>query len=271
MPGMCYWRLVCWGVAVWLWLSVCAQAQEMEAAPPGISCRAFILYDLEHGRVIAGKNADSERQIASLTKLMTSLLVCERLRFDGRYVLTVRECKDFGTDTLRAQQMLELMLVASNNRTCEVVERITAGSEHEFVALMNQRARELGLANTQFANASGLPASGQHSTAREVLALFLELREHELARWAMGQHSVDVGGHRYSSTLGELYQRHPGLLGGKTGYTKAAGRCLALEYESDGHAYVLVTLGSSSVAAGFADAELLLRYYGLYNGALHTW
>jgi serine-type D-Ala-D-Ala carboxypeptidase (penicillin-binding protein 5/6) len=246
-------------------------AQELEDAPPEVGCQAFLLYDVATGRVIASRRADDQRQIASLTKLMTALLACERLRFDGRYELSEAERKAFNTETLRAQQLLELMLVASNNRACEVVARLVAGGERDFVALMNQRAQELGLAQTRYVNPSGLPASGQASSAADVLALLLELRELPGARQALTLHSADVGGRKYTSTLLEMYQRHPGLLGGKTGYTRAAGRCLALDYDCDGREYILITLGSPGVAAGFADAERLLKYYGLYGGELHTW
>ena len=250
---------------------VLACAQELEAAPPGLGCKAFLLYDTATGRVVASQHADEPRQIASLTKLMTALLVCENLRFDGRYQLTKSEQKAFRTDTLRAQQMLELMLVASNNRTTEVAARLVSGSVPEFVNLMNRRAQELGLDETRYANPSGLPASGQSSSARDVLALLLKLQEHPQAQRALKLHSVDVGGLKYTSTLLDMYQRHPGLIGGKTGYTRAAGRCLALDYDCDGRGYVLVTLGSPSIAAGFTDAELLLAYYGLYRGELHQW
>ncbi len=246
-------------------------AQELDEAPAGLTCRAFVLYDSATGRVIASQHADDARQIASLTKLMTALLVCERLRFDGRYQLSAAEQKAFRTDTLRAQQMLELMLVASNNRTTQVAARLISGSEAEFVKLMNQRAQELGLDRTRFANASGLPATGQASSANDVLALLLKLQQSEAANYALTRHSVDAGGLKYTSTLIEMYQCHPGLIGGKTGYTRAAGRCLALLYECDGREYALITLGSPGIAAGFRDAELLLQYYGLYDGELHQW
>jgi serine-type D-Ala-D-Ala carboxypeptidase (penicillin-binding protein 5/6) len=271
MPGMRMRTMLTAVLAAWLGLGACAQAQELDAAPPGITCKAFLVYDLEHNRVIASQNADQERQIASLTKLMTALLACERLRFDGRYQLTEAEQEAFHTDTLRTEQMLELMLVASNNRTAEVVARILGGSEAGFTKLMNQRAQELGLAHTRFANATGLPGAGQHSTAEDVLGMMLALRRHDAARLALGRHSASVGGRKYTATLGEMYQRHPGLAGGKTGYTRAAGRCLALEYECDGRAYLLITLGSAGINQSYADAELLLSYYGLYSGALHSW
>jgi len=258
-------------------------ARTASEMPPGATCRACLVYDTGGGRAIATYHACDRQQVASLTKLMTAVLAHERLRFDGRYVLNAEERATFGTDTLRATQMLELMLVPSNNAVCHVVARIVAGSESAFVEMMNLRAQELGLRDTHFVNATGLPAGGQYSTAEDILTLARAALSHPGIAQAMSLSEVELGGKRYEGTLKPLRKVHPGLIGGKTGYTRAAGRCLVLHYRaspadtalaqpaSDPPEYLVVILGSRGVPESFRDAELILRHCGLYDGPIHEW
>jgi D-alanyl-D-alanine carboxypeptidase len=187
--------------------------------------------------------------------------------------------KTFGTDKMRADKMLEMMLVCSNNGMCRVVSRIATGNsqvfrpedENRFVGEMNQRAAQMGLKNTRFGTSSGLPGGQQYSTVWDVLTMLRVALSNPRIRQQMTHAQAELGGKTYKGTLYDLYMRHPGLEGGKTGYTKAAGRCLALVYESRGHEYALVTLGSSGVKTSFRDAELVLKHYGLYDGPVGEW
>jgi D-alanyl-D-alanine carboxypeptidase (penicillin-binding protein 5/6) len=260
-----------WVCVLLLAATTLAHAQAPAPVPAGLSLRAYIVYDVSREQVLAAHNRDAQQPVASLTKLMTAVLACEQLRFDGRYVLTEAEAETFGVETLRAEQMLELMLVPSNNSVCRVVSRIVAGSEQAFVQLMNARAQELGLNDTRFANATGLPADGQHATLDDLLLLTRTALAYPQIRRAICKEQIVVGGERYDSTLKDLYDRHRGLLGGKTGYTRAAGRCLVLLYTAAGANYIIVTLGSKNVKSGFRDAEILLSHYGLYAGEVGAW
>jgi D-alanyl-D-alanine carboxypeptidase len=242
----------------------------------GISCQAYMVYDLDTGGPVALYNLERRQPIASLTKLMTAILAEERLRFDGRYQLTPAEAKTFGVTTMRADKMLELALIPSNNAVCKVIARLVSGSEPEFAKLMNRRALELGLKNTNFVNASGLPADGQVSSLYDVALLGRFAMSYPRISAAMCQGETSLGSTVYKGTLHDLYARHCSpysgrLLGGKTGYTKAAGRCLCLLYEAGGHKYLVVTLGSSGVKASFRDVELLLSNCGLYRGEIGDW
>jgi D-alanyl-D-alanine carboxypeptidase len=248
----------------------CALAQ-LTDSPEGCTCRAFIVYDLSAERTVALCNPYQKQPIASLTKLMTAVLAVEHLRFDGRYVLTPDEQKTFKVETMRADKMLELMLIPSNNAVCRIVARLVSGSEEQFAELMNRRAAELSLKDTLFANASGLPADGQHSTLFDVLALSRVALTYPRIRQAMSQPDVELGGIWYKGTLRDLYERHPALQCGKTGYTRAAGRCLVLNYAAGGHEYIVITLGSKSVAHSFRDAELILADLQLYDGQVGNW
>jgi D-alanyl-D-alanine carboxypeptidase (penicillin-binding protein 5/6) len=172
---------------------------------------------------------------------------------------------------MRADKMLEMMLVPSNNAVCQLAARLVSGDETSFAREMNAKAAQLGLRNTSFTNASGLPMDGQQSDLFDVLQLTRVALTYPRIRSTVTLRKIELNGEYYDSTLAELYKRHPGLAGGKTGYTKAAGRCLALYYQCRGRDYLVVTLGSKNVKASFRDAELLLAGYGLYNGDIGAW
>jgi D-alanyl-D-alanine carboxypeptidase (penicillin-binding protein 5/6) len=242
----------------------------------GLTCQAYMVYDLDGGQPVALYNLERRQPIASLTKLMTAILAEERLRFDGSYRLTAAEQKTFKVETLRVDKLLELALIPSNNAACKVIARLVSGSEPQFAELMNKRARELGLQHTQFVNASGLPQDGQSSCLYDVALLGRYAMSYPHISAAMCQPSVELAGTVYKGTLRDLYARHASsasgrLLGGKTGYTKAAGRCLCLLYESGGHKYLVVTLGSSGIKSSFKDVEQLLSVCGLYRGPVGEW
>lgn len=263
-------------LALALLLSGTVTTAYAEVKPAGLTCRAYLVYDLEAQRITREWNSGVQQPIASITKLMTAILAAERLRFDGRYVLTAGEQATFKAQTMRAEKMLELMLVPSNNQVCKIVARIVSGNEAAFAKLMNQRAAELGLAQTRFINATGLPGKGQYSTPRDVLRLFGHALRYPVIVTALTKERAELNGAAYDGTLLPLYKRHPGLLAGKTGYTKAAGRCLVLYYRTRSAAaqtrdYIVVLLGSKGIKDSFRDAEILLSNSGLYANEVGTW
>jgi D-alanyl-D-alanine carboxypeptidase (penicillin-binding protein 5/6) len=254
-----------------LLLALPAAQPSAAPVPTGLSCKSFLVYDIAAEQAVGYSNHEYRAPIASLSKLMTAILVCERMRFDGRYVLSQSERDIFGVDMMRADKMLEMMLVASNNRICKVAARIISGDEDSFAVEMNARAAQLGMYDTRFANASGLPGGEQYSTIGDLLVLARVAQTYPRIREAMAERRVELDSKFYPSTLKDLYDRHPGLVGGKTGYTRAAGRCLVLRYNCRGREYYLITMGSSSVRSGFRDAELILSFYGLYDGEVGEW
>jgi D-alanyl-D-alanine carboxypeptidase (penicillin-binding protein 5/6) len=167
--------------------------------------------------------------------------------------------------------MLELALVPSNNAVCRVIARCVSGSEQAFVDEMNAKAAELGLTNTRFANATGLPGGEQYSTMDDLLTLARVALLYPNIRRVVRLRRVELAGNYYDGTLKALYERHSGLLGGKTGYTRAAGRCLVLFYQVQGRDYIVITLGSQDVKSGFRDVEQVLKYYGLFSGEPGEW
>ena len=242
-----------------------------DTADSELTLRAYMIYDIDAETIVAVHNRQQQQPIASLTKLMTAVLACERLRFDGRYILSAEEREIYGVDTMRADKMLEMALIPSNNRVCKIIARYAAGDEDSFAQAMNAKARELGMVNTRFANASGLPGGEQYSTMDDLLILARVAMLYPSIRRVVHQKQVELGGQTYDGTLKPLYDRHTGLLGGKTGYTRAAGRCLILYYNANGRNYIVITLGSDGVQDGFRDAEIVLKKNGLYAGEVGTW
>jgi D-alanyl-D-alanine carboxypeptidase (penicillin-binding protein 5/6) len=253
-----------------------AAVQAEDIPPPGLTLRSYLIYCVDEDYIVGTYNRDNQQPVASLTKLMTSVLACENLRFDGRYILTDSEAEVFSTETMRVQKLLQLMLVPSNNTACSIIARLVmkGGADYEsrFADRMTERARDFGMMNTKFANASGLPGGEQYSTMDDLLRLTLHAMQYPRIREAMSRYDVEINGETYNGTLARLYDRHVGaLLGGKTGYTHAAGRCLILLYNANQHNYIVITLGSKGVKDGFRDAEIVLSHYGLLSGEVGEW
>ena len=154
-----------------------AQAQSLESAPPiQLTAPSYLLADAETGAIIFEKDADTPRQVASLTKLMTVLLVLERLdrgeiSLDDTVAVSKTAASAPGSTALldagasyRVEDLLRSAIVASGNDSATALAEHLAGSEQAFVQLMNVRAAELGMKDTVYVNCTGLPAAGQQTT-----------------------------------------------------------------------------------------------------------
>jgi len=203
--------------------------------------RAGLMFDLNTGRVLWRRNPSRVLPIASLTKLMTALLVAERVPRSGRVRITPETLRYTGSGVgllprgklIGVQTMLHgLLLVSGNDAAIALAQRAAGGSVRRFVRLMNQRARSMGLTCTRFSSPSGIRDAGNHSCAGNLAALARAvLRTPRLAR-IVARRSAALpfpikGGKLY------LYNNNPllragykGATGVKTGYTVAAGRCL---------------------------------------------
>jgi D-alanyl-D-alanine carboxypeptidase len=202
---------------------------------------AGLLFDLNTGRVLWRRNPTRVLPIASLTKMMTALLVAERIPPRGRVRITPETLRYRGSGVgllprgrlIGVQTMLHgLLLVSGNDAAIALAQRAAGGSVHRFVRLMNQRARAMGLACTRFSTPSGIRDAGNHSCAGDLAALARAvLRTPRLARIVRRRSAVlpfpTRGGKLYLySTNPLLREGYRGTTGVKTGYTVAAGRCL---------------------------------------------
>ena len=203
--------------------------------------RAGLLFELDTGRVLWRRNPTRVLPIASLTKMMTALLVADLVPRGGRVRITPEALRYRGSGVgllprgrlIDVETMLHgLLLVSGNDAAIALAQRAAGGSVRRFVRLMNQRARAMGLACTRFSTPSGIRDAGNHSCAGDLAALARAvLRTPRLARIVRRRSAVlrfpTKGGKLYLYNTNPLLRpRYRGATGVKTGYTVAAGRCL---------------------------------------------
>lgn len=208
-----------------------ALAAPVLAAPPQVTGRAFLVENGASGEVLAARNADARVPIASITKLMTVLLTLEHTKPSD--VVTVSTgAAEVGESTvnlrageqLTVHDLLEAALVQSANDAADALaDYVGHGSEQRFVALMNERARQLGLRETHYVRPDGLDAPGHVSSAHDVTLLARMLMHHRLVREIVRQRTASIAGGRTLHTWNDLLSTYPGLFGVKTGHTSNAG------------------------------------------------
>jgi len=245
--------------------------------PPVLTARAWALYSVDEGAMLWAGNADQVRAPASVTKLMTALVVVERgVAPDDQTTISARAAAEgigyAGQDKLyegevwAVEDLLADMLVYSDNGAAVALADHTAGSVEGFLVLMNQRATELGMASTHFENPNGLDAEGHVSTARDLAVLGTAvIAQPRITRVTRIKYATFTPGGRVMKVknTNRLLGTFPGVFGLKTGDTLAAGEVL-VSYAVLGHGtYIGVVMGSSD---HMADTRLLLAYAGRILG-----
>lgn len=262
------------------------RAAEPEAAGPDVTAPAAVLMERATGTLLFEKNAHEALPPASVTKVMTLLLVLEaldegRIGWDDTVTASEAAAAKGGSqiylepgEGLPLREMLKSVAVASaNDCACALAEHV-AGSEAAFVDRMNRRAAELGMADTHFVNCTGLddgPDADTHRTSAHDIALMSRaLLAHDEIRdyTTIWMDSVRDGRFGLANT-NKLIRFYPGATGLKTGYTSRAGYCLSASAERGGVEYIAVVLDCASSADRFSDAKVLLDY-GFANYALVT-
>lgn len=229
--------------------------------------RHAILLDAQSGQVLAQKRANERVAPASLTKMMTVLLAIEA-EPDLDKAVTLPE-DDFPMlykegasmagfapgETVTVRDLLYGAMLPSGAECCEALARLVSGSEEAFADLMNQKAKELGMKNTHFNNPTGLTDPEHYSCAADLAVLLQSALQNKTFRTILTtRHYISTPTVQHPeglSMLSTLLGRLDGteladgqILGGKTGYTQAAGLCLASLAEVKGREYILVTLGA---------------------------
>jgi D-alanyl-D-alanine carboxypeptidase (penicillin-binding protein 5/6) len=241
------------------------------AAPPLRSAKAAIVVDASDGAVLYARHADERRAIASTTKLMTALLALERTR--PSEVFTAPEY-DAGAaeskinlragERMRAGDLLKALLLESANDAAATLAQGISGSRAAFVEAMNERARQLGLRNTSYANPVGLDEAGNYSTASDLARLARHLlTSRRFARIVDTPEAVlRSGSHRRTvDNRNDLVARYPFVDGVKTGHTQQAGNLLVgAGHGASGARVITVVMGEPSEAARDSDTLALLRY-----------
>ena len=217
-------------------------------AAPDVQAKSCIVLCADDGSTLLAKDADSRSLIASTTKLMTALVCLEHARLDAVFTPQARHCAVEGSSMYlmagrpyTVRELLLGLLLASGNDAALALAEHSAGSEKAFVRLMNQKAQALGLRDTHFDNPHGLDAEAQYSTARDLARLMCACMENPAFRELTAARTALVAGQTLINH-NKLLSLCPGCIGGKTGYTRAAGRCLVSCCEREDMTLVCVTL-----------------------------
>jgi D-alanyl-D-alanine carboxypeptidase (penicillin-binding protein 5/6) len=242
-----------------------AQAYETEA-------EAALLLDDETGQILFAKDPDRPLPTASLSKLMTTLMVFERLKdgsitLDDTLPVSKKAWQKGGSKMfvevgkrVRIEDLLRGIIVQSGNDACIVVAEGLAGSEEAFAAMMNRRAEGLGLTNTHLTNASGWPEPEHLMSVRDLARLAqIIIDEHPEYYHFFSEPSFEYNGIKQGSRNPLLFHGI-GVDGLKTGYTEDAGYGLAASAERDGRRLIMVLAGLETAAARVREGERLLEY-----------
>ena len=256
-----------------------------ERAPVSLECKSALLMEASSGQIIFETNADEKRPVASVVKIMTILMCLEavdsgRVSLDDRVTISKTASGMGGSQVLLDTgevQTLDILLkstvVGSANDAAVAIAEHLYGSQELFVKQMNARAQALGMKDTVFVNCTGLPAQGQHTTARDVARMAAALFGHELYYKYAGiwMDKVDHGDGRVTdlTNTNRLIRFYDGCDGGKTGSTNEAGYCIAATARRGGMRLIAVVLGGNSGKKRFACAEKMFDH-GFANYRLLT-
>ncbi len=263
-------------------LAVAAQVPQ----PPEVAARQYLLLDVSSGQVLAERDADSQADPASLTKLMTAYIVFgalkdKRLSLEQTLPVSRRAWDERKggsslmfidtTMTPKVDELLHGMIVQSGNDASVALAEGVAGSVEGFVELMNKQAQAWGLKNTQFRNVTGMTEAGHHSSARDLSVIagrliqdfpqyvgYYKVREYTYNKIRQGNRNL-------------LLARDPSFDGLKTGYTEAAGYCLIAssqrEFPNGKRRLLTVVLGTASMEARANESQKLHNWgYGAWDG-----
>lgn len=236
----------------------CTAAPAPKAAPPppATSAKAMLLLEAESGTVLAAHNADERLPMASTTKIMTALVVLEQLPLALTVTVPAEAVGTEGSsiylykgEQITVQTLLYALLLSSANDAAATLAIATAGSIADFCALMNAKAAALALNNTHFCNPHGLPDEEHYTSARDLARLSAAALQNEVfakivatKRYTAPQNGT--GATRLFINHNRLLQQVEGAVGVKTGFTRAAGRCLVSAAHRDKMTLIAVTLNA---------------------------
>lgn len=247
-----------------------------------LNAKSAILIEMNSGKVLFEKDADVKMPPASITKVMTLLLVMEAIeakKFDYNTEVTCSEhAASMGGsqiwlevgEKMTVDELLRASAIGSaNDATCALGE-LVSGSEEGFVSLMNEQAKALSMTNTEFKNCSGLDADGHLTTARDIAIMSRELLKHkDITKYTTVWMDSLRDGKTELVNTNKLVRFYDGATGLKTGTTSGAGCCLSASATRDGLSLIAVVLGCDTSNNRFQDAKKLLNYgFSNYGNAI---
>lgn len=255
----------------------------MAAIPsaPTLATTSHILFDVTSGQALVEQDADNQVEPASLTKIMTAFLVFEelaagRINDDDLVTISKRAWQTEGSrmfvevgKQVKISDLMVGMIVQSGNDASVALAEHVAGSEEAFAELMTATAQQLGMVNSQFKNATGLPADGHYTSARDMALLAAEMLRRFPQRYQLYSQKEFTFNNIRQHNRNRLLWRDPSVDGLKTGHTDAAGYCLVASAQREGMRLITVVTGTDSDAKRFEETQTLFNY-GFRFYEIHT-
>lgn len=245
--------------------------------PLSVSSKSAILMDVGSGQILYEKNAHDKLPPASVTKVMTMLLICEaldsgKITLDDSVQISENAASMGGSqifleagEVQKVDTLLKGIAVASANDGCVAMAEYVAGSVESFVDMMNAKAKELNMKDTNFVNTNGLPVENHYTSAHDIALMSRELLKHDviskyLTTWmdqvVVGKKQTTVG----LANTNKLIKHYQGATGVKTGFTQQAKYCLSASAKRGDTHLIAVTLGAETSPERFKDATSLLNF-----------
>ena len=246
-------------------------------APLSVSSKSAILMDVGSGQILYEKNAHDKLPPASVTKVMTMLLICEaldsgKITLDDSVQISENAASMGGSqifleagEVQKVDTLLKGIAVASANDGCVAMAEYIGGSVESFIEMMNAKAKELNMKDTNFVNTNGLPVDNHYTSAHDIAIMSRELLKHDviskyLTTWmdqvVVGKKQITVG----LANTNKLIKHYQGATGVKTGFTQQAKYCLSASAKRGDTHLVAVTLGAETSPERFKDATSLLNF-----------
>jgi D-alanyl-D-alanine carboxypeptidase (penicillin-binding protein 5/6) len=255
-------------------IAFAADAPRLLPPPPApdIAAKSYVLMDFRSGQILQSQNADTRVEPASLTKLMTAYLTFTavkqgRLKLDQALPVSEKAWRTEGSrmfidpkTPVRVDDLMKGMIVQSGNDACITLAEGIAGSEETFVELMNREAQRLGMANTHFMNATGLPHAQHYSTARDLAVLAAALMRDFPEFYPLYSMKEYTYNKITQPNRNRLLWQDPYVDGMKTGHTESAGFCLISSAKRGDMRLISVVTGTNSDNARTAESQKLLNY-----------
>ena len=238
-----------------------------------VPCKAAYLIEETSGRVLYEKHSDEQMPMASITKVMTMILVMEaldsgKIKMNDTVPISKHAFSMGGSqvwlepgEIFTVDEMLKAVAVSSANDAAVALAEFVGGSEENFCDMMNEKAKSLGMENTHFVNACGLDADNHYSTAKDVSIMARELMKHEeIFNYTTIWMDYLRNGQTQLVNTNKLLRSYNGITGLKTGTTSGAGVCICATAKRNGLSLVAVVMGSDSSQERFSAAKKLLDF-----------
>lgn len=269
-------KIVCFLLILLVLSTFAFKPQTKNAFAQDFNAKAYLLVDYNTNTVLLNKNETEHLEVASMVKLMTSLITIEKIQagelsLDQKVMVSEYAASMEGSQAFldanheyKVEDLLKSVIVASANDSSVVLAEAISGSEDNFVVLMNEKAKELGMNDTLYSNATGLEHGTQYSCAKDIAKLLKEEIKHKLyfnySKIWMDEIVHDSGRKTELVNTNILTRKYSGCDIGKTGFTDEAGYCLSASAQKNNMRLISVVIGAKSTKDRFDISSSLLNY-----------